>query len=275
MRNTLENSFVERYFTPCVMAFVTFIAGCTLAANATTKKLKVSPLHDGRSLHAVQATFTLTIPEDIVQFKGISIEARGKARGKHAVLLDTYVTQGFIHSNTKVSQEYLEFTSRRHDQRLRLDISEASILQSSWIPGKTTISFLLQGDEVGLSEINDLTFTYVAKVDGEAVDPHLIEAPNYKPRGVYQGERFRPEPFFPVDLDDEQSPMALKPVTPSKNKLHQGRPENAKPDRVVRIPTRKRPSLKVEELGSDSDEDNLRRAPQDTPLRRPSKLADQ
>jgi hypothetical protein len=275
MKNAPENRFALRYLTPCVYAYAAILVGSLLTMQAATKQLTVSPLIDGRSIHAKSATFELTIPQDIDQFKGILIEARGNSRGQHAVLLDTYVSQGLPITKGQITQEYLEFKTNRSQQRLRLNLSNATVLQGSWIPGKTTITFLVQGDEEGLSEINDLTFYYVAQEDGENVDPNLIETPNQKPRGIYSGQRLAPEPFFPEDLDDAYSPFAVKRITQTKGKLHQGRPENAKPDRVVRIPTRKRPSLKVKEPGSDSDEDNLRRAPQDTPLRRPSKLADQ
>jgi hypothetical protein len=271
----MKNNLVKQYLPPCVMAFAIMIAGSTLMTHASTKSLKVPPVSNGRSVYAAEATYSLTIPQDIVQLKSIHIKARGGTKGEHAVLVDTHVSQTFPPSTTQISQEYLEFTSRRDNQRMSLDISEASFHQSNWIPGKTKIIIFLQGDEAGLSEIQELTFSYLTSVGDEEVNPDLIEAPNLKPRGVYQGTPFRPEPFFPEDLDDERSPKALKPIAPVKNKLDQGRPENAKPERRVKLPARRRPPLKTKAFRSDRDEDNDGPRPQNPRSRKPSKWSKQ
>ena len=275
MRNTPENRLASNCpTTQCIMACVAIIVGSLLTTEAATKKLRVPPLSDGRSIHTVSATYSFTIPKDIFRYKGILIEARANSRGKQAILLDTHVKRGFQNAKTLVTQEYLKFKTNREKQRIRLNLSNASIHPTSWIPGKTTISFLVQGDEEGLSEINDLIFFYVTDSEGEDVDSTLTETQAFKPRGVYDGKLTAREPFFPEDLDDEQSPIALKPVFPTTGELRQGRPEHAKPERVVRAPNRKRPSLRVKDLGSERDEDNLRRTPQDTLLQTPSNLSD-
>lgn len=257
-----------QYILPHTFACFTIFTFSALSANAGSKQIEVAPTVNGRSEYANSATFTFTIPKEIARFKGIWLKATGSTKGKHILLIDTHVTQGFENMKRQMTQEYLEFTTSRNGETLNLNLSRSSIHRHLWVPGKTMISFLVQGDEVGLQEINGLEFHYFDRSIDEPADPNLIEIPHSESMAIGTKDRqtsnnsYHIEPFFPEDMDDVHTPFAVRSSINSIGKpTNNGRSPNSKPKFRISTKTISRPRAESNQVESDQDGVNIEQRP--------------
>ncbi len=229
--------------------------------QAATKTLTLSPQSNGRQTSESSATFQLTIPEDLVAIQRVVLSAIGQQRGKHTILLDTHVSNP--DSKPNIELESLTFRSRKENRTLRLDISDATMHESSWVPGQTMLAFKVESEPESISQFAEIRIRYTTTQD-EVIDPTLEEALIVGPATEMAPRQL--DGLLPVDLDEfevQDVPVPSSGTTKSqiKSTLNSGRPAGARPNIVTseentRFQTRSlRPGNSVKAPASDQDSD--------------------
>ncbi|XOV73514.1 MAG: hypothetical protein ACFHW5_10145 [Verrucomicrobiota bacterium] len=247
----------QRSTVKCCAPFATLLAASmsisTIATADAIKEIKVSPVRDGRTERKKTATFTLTVPRDILQFKSIRFQARGNLEGNHRIELETHAYSVSENSQAHVAREYVEFTAVGPKQNLDFDISSVWVRHPDWTPGETRISFLIQGDEFSVEKIGDLIFTYASNGSTEDVDKDLVEPPP-SPNKTKSLSR-APEPYALSDQDDDLIPSIVKPVKANYRPLSIDWTEEAAQKQTEATEGPRLPNDDKQREFSDQDED--------------------